>query len=186
MKRFGFLSFLTAIMLGSALMGASQVWAADDSSHITQKEYLQWLVRLHGDESILPAKPTADDYLKWARDNKVEPKDGWKLNELLTREVFAETLAQVFGVPTDGGATAALAKEGVTIPSENLVARPAMMKAIDDFGFQSKVARLSTTAGTPIGPRERVAICHRGRTIVVASPAVQAHLNHGDYLGACR
>lgn len=186
MKRFGFLSFLTAMVIGSALLGVSQVWAADDSSNLTQKEYLQWLVRVHGDEATMPAKPTSDDYLKWARDNKVVPKDGWKLDEMLTREVFAETLAQVFGVPAAGGAAEALAKEGVTIPADKLVARPAMMKAIDDFGFQSKVARLSASAGTPIGPRERVAICHHGRTIVVASPAVSAHLGHGDSLGACR
>jgi hypothetical protein len=31
----------------------------------------------------------------------------------------------------------------------------------------------------------KVTICHKGREISVAEPAVQAHLNHGDTLGAC-
>ena len=185
MKRCGCFSLLMAAACWCVVLSYSVAWAADSSSHLTQKEYLQWLVKIHGDESLLPAQPTTDDYLKWARDNKIEPKDGWKPSEMLTREVFAETLAQVFGVPTEGGPSEALAKEGVTIPADKLVARSAMMKAIDDFGFQSKVARISVAAGTPIGPRERVAICHRGRTIVVAYPAVPAHLAHGDTIGNC-
>lgn len=32
----------------------------------------------------------------------------------------------------------------------------------------------------------RTAVCHRGRTVVVAGNAVRAHVNHGDYVGACR
>lgn len=56
------------------------------------------------------------------------------------------------------------------------------------------VSGCSTSAGTIPGPearaqgaqgQERVTICHRGRTMRVPRPAVQAHLNHGDTLGAC-
>ena len=32
----------------------------------------------------------------------------------------------------------------------------------------------------------RTTICHRGRTQTVASSAVRAHVNHGDYVGQCR
>lgn len=39
-------------------------------------------------------------------------------------------------------------------------------------------------AGKAYG-KSRVAICHKGRTIRVAQPAVKAHLKHGDKLGAC-
>jgi hypothetical protein len=31
----------------------------------------------------------------------------------------------------------------------------------------------------------RVAVCHKGHTIVIASAAVPAHLKHGDTLGPC-
>ena len=31
----------------------------------------------------------------------------------------------------------------------------------------------------------KVMLCHRGRTISVAQPAVAGHVAHGDSLGAC-
>jgi hypothetical protein len=34
-------------------------------------------------------------------------------------------------------------------------------------------------------PQPKVTLCHKGETITVAQPAVQAHLDHGDTLGAC-
>jgi hypothetical protein len=33
--------------------------------------------------------------------------------------------------------------------------------------------------------KSRVPICHKGKTIRVAQPAVRAHQRHGDTLGAC-
>ena len=33
--------------------------------------------------------------------------------------------------------------------------------------------------------QDKVTICHKGKTIQVAAPAVKAHLKHGDSLGAC-
>ena len=33
--------------------------------------------------------------------------------------------------------------------------------------------------------QQKVMICHKGHTLEVAEPAVQAHLNHGDSLGPC-
>lgn len=38
---------------------------------------------------------------------------------------------------------------------------------------------------SPIRPSDKVTLCHNGHTIVVAKPAVQAHLNQGDTIGAC-
>ena len=39
-----------------------------------------------------------------------------------------------------------------------------------------------TDAGPPPG---KTTLCHRGQTLQVAEAAVQAHLGHGDTLGAC-
>ncbi len=36
-----------------------------------------------------------------------------------------------------------------------------------------------------MAPQPKVTLCHKGETITVAQPAVQAHLDHGDKLGAC-
>lgn len=33
--------------------------------------------------------------------------------------------------------------------------------------------------------QQKVTICHKGHTLEVAEPAVQAHLNHGDTVGPC-
>jgi hypothetical protein len=39
-------------------------------------------------------------------------------------------------------------------------------------------------AGKAYG-KTKVTICHKGKTIKVAQPAVKAHLRHGDTLGPC-
>lgn len=39
-------------------------------------------------------------------------------------------------------------------------------------------------AGKQYG-KTKVTLCHKGKTIKVASPAARAHLRHGDTLGAC-
>ena len=33
--------------------------------------------------------------------------------------------------------------------------------------------------------KTKATICHKGKTIKVAAPAVKAHLRHGDRVGAC-
>ena len=33
---------------------------------------------------------------------------------------------------------------------------------------------------------DKVAICHKGKTIYVDEAAVKAHLKHGDYMGNCQ
>lgn len=33
--------------------------------------------------------------------------------------------------------------------------------------------------------QEKVMICHNGKTMTVAAPAAQAHVKHGDTIGAC-
>ena len=33
--------------------------------------------------------------------------------------------------------------------------------------------------------KNRITICHKGKTIKVAQPAVKAHLRHGDHVGPC-
>lgn len=33
---------------------------------------------------------------------------------------------------------------------------------------------------------DKVAICHKGKTIYISEAAVKAHLKHGDYVGPCK
>lgn len=39
-------------------------------------------------------------------------------------------------------------------------------------------------APTPVQDH-KTPVCHKGKTIYVGDPAVDAHLKHGDYVGAC-
>ncbi len=45
------------------------------------------------------------------------------------------------------------------------------------MGLQSK-----TDAG---GSPKKISICHKGQTLELPEPAIQAHLGHGDTLGPC-
>jgi hypothetical protein len=52
-------------------------------------------------------------------------------------------------------------------------------------GGQGSSAQHQYSSGGKQYGHHRVALCHKGHTIYVAPPAVKAHLNHGDKLGAC-
>ena len=50
-------------------------------------------------------------------------------------------------------------------------------------GSASKTVNVMNVTGGNKG--QHVVVCHKGNTLAVAAPAVQAHLGHGDMLGAC-
>ncbi len=52
------------------------------------------------------------------------------------------------------------------------------------FGVDSG-SLFSKIASAGYGGQPKVTICHKGKTLTVAEPAVQAHVNHGDTVGAC-
>ena len=49
------------------------------------------------------------------------------------------------------------------------------------------IAALVSAGAAPLvfSKQDKVTICHRGHTITVAEPALQAHLAHGDAIGPC-
>jgi hypothetical protein len=50
-------------------------------------------------------------------------------------------------------------------------------------GSSSKTVMVVNVGGGQNG--KQVTVCHKGNTIAVAAPAISAHLDHGDMLGAC-
>ena len=46
------------------------------------------------------------------------------------------------------------------------------------------VVALQTKTGAGPG-QKKITICHKGQTLELPEPAVQAHLGHGDTLGPC-
>jgi hypothetical protein len=51
-------------------------------------------------------------------------------------------------------------------------------------GKGKKPAKVANASAKAYG-KNRVAICHKGKTIRVALPAVKAHQRHGDTVGPC-
>jgi hypothetical protein len=162
------------------------------AASMSQAQYLELLAKATADTASLPENAATADYVKWAVQQGIQPDGGWKPNAPLTRDVFAQTLAQVYGVTGQKDPARELEKVGVVIPSSKALTAKQVGQVFYDFGFQSPTALASSNPGTPVGPRQRVAICHRppgnpGKriTIVVAETALPAHLAHGDTLGPC-
>jgi hypothetical protein len=57
----------------------------------------------------------------------------------------------------------------------------AMLGALGGVGF----AKGSATAAQYQYGKDKVVICHKGKTLKVAKPALKGHVKHGDALGAC-
>lgn len=170
------------VTLLCALQSSAQ--AGQPSTGMTQAEYVRSLARAGADHAALPASASTADYVKWAREHHIEPQGGWQPDAPVTRDVLSQTLAQLYGVNGNQDAARSLESEGVVIPSGKQPTRTEVFKALDEFGFQSPTATKARDPGTPIHPA-LVTICHKGHTIRVASPAVQAHLAHGDSIGSC-
>lgn len=55
--------------------------------------------------------------------------------------------------------------------------------------YAMPLALLGLVAGCVVVAPEpqdnKTPVCHKGKTIYVGDPAVDAHLKHGDYVGVC-
>ena len=132
------------------LVSADRPVAADrPSAPISQIELLQWLVHMRGAEASLPTAATTSDYVDWARSQNIEPQGGWNPGAALTRSVFAQTLAQFFGLNVVGqDPVRALEMEGVAIPAADTVTRSTLVNVVDKFGFQSRQAVMVQSSTT--------------------------------------
>lgn len=72
-----------------------------------------------------------------------------------------------------------------TTPEEEEQLNKTRALAVEMVSFNSRTAYNAFRPGSPVGPPQRVTICHKGKTITVAEPAVPAHLAHGDTIGPC-
>ena len=115
-KRLGLL--VLGMVAALALLGPSRA-AADQSSPITQLQFLQILVQMSGDTPKFSASSTAADYVQWAR-NKGMVNVPWQPSAKLTQDVLARSLVPLFGLtPGKLGQDypRILAREGIVVPS---------------------------------------------------------------------
>lgn len=154
----GWMVKLGGLALGAVLCGAllaPPVAKADAGTPLTQLEYIRWLVQLADATSQFSANSTAADYVQWARDNGLNPKGGWNPSAPLTREVLAQTLVQFLGVKGPKSVAEferALEREGIILPSSELVTRGGLVSVIDEFGFQSIVGKKAKKKKTVLCP----------------------------------
>ena len=155
------------------------------SGDLTQREYLELLAKASARKTSLPANPTAADYVKWAVARGIMPEGGWQPDAPLTRQVYARTLAQLYGMSAQVDPVRALKAEGVLVPATNLVSRTTVLDELSDFGIRSVTALNASHPATPIKPAPKVFVCNGKKTLEVAQSAVAGQLAHGATLGSC-
>ncbi len=128
---------------------------------MTQREYIKWMTQLTGDDGLFNANSTDEDYVKWAKKQKMDPKESqkhWNLNAALTKEVLAESLAQFFnlGKPKKGmDYVLLLLREGIALPDQEVLDRKGWMLLVDDFGFSSRTSCIASCKLSPNKPSKK-------------------------------
>ena len=128
---------------------------ADASRALTQLEYIRWLAQLSDSTSQFSVNSTAADYVQWARDSGMNPNGGWEPTALLTRAVLAQTLAQFYGLKAVKGETdfaRLLEREGIIMPTEQVVTRAGFVSVVDEFGFQTVTGKKAKKQKTALCP----------------------------------
>ena len=137
-KKLGLL--VLSIVAVLALLGPSRA-AADQSSPVSQLQYLQVLVQMSGDTPKFSASSTAADYVQWAR-NKGMVNVPWQPGANLTRDVLTRSLVQLFGLtPGKLGQDYAriLAREGIIVPSSAEPTRADIVSILETPVFQPRI-----------------------------------------------
>lgn len=65
------------------------------------------------------------------------------------------------------------------------IAIAAVFAAVAFMGVAGANPLFANVASAGYGGQVKVEICHKGKTISIATPAVKAHINHGDGVGTC-
>lgn len=134
--------FSLPLLLGALVCFAVFARPATANAAMTQREYIKWIVQLAGDRGSFTSFATDEDYIKWAKKQKMDPKEtqkGWNLDGALTQEVLAETLAQFFdlGKPKKGSDyVRLLLREGISLPDIAEISREDFAVLIDKIGMQ--------------------------------------------------
>src|SRR6266851_683418 len=143
-KKLGLL--VLGIVTALALLGPSRA-AADQSSPITQLEFLQWMVQLSGDTPKFSANSTAADYVKWGNDHGMTAIS--KPNAPLSHAQLSQAIVQFLQINPNklgGDPTRILAREGITVggTSTDPVTRTDIIVMIE--GLQPRITNPSPFA----------------------------------------
>jgi hypothetical protein len=181
-------------LLGAALIMAPQAAKADP---VTQFQYLQTIAQLSGASGQFNSSSTAADYVHWAQSKGINPAGGWQPTANLSKAALAQTLVSLLNLNPNkfnGDYARILLREGIDLSSvADDVTKDSLVGVLDQTRGQviQFVSPKGPNAPAPPNPTQgnahkKITICHKGGvTITIDVAALDAHLAHGDAIGAC-
>ena len=142
------------VRIGVLCVGAACLFgplSANAASKITQAEFLGWLASVSGEAD--GAGTGVSDLITWATSKGLAPDGGWQPNKVLTKQVLAQTLVQLFNLNPKaykGDFERNLLRQGIVLPEEDELSRLALIQTVDQFGFQSKTYVMSRSRGSGV------------------------------------
>lgn len=121
---------------------------------ITQGEFLGWLASATGDSKDLSPSATTADLVAWAQTRGLNPNGGWAPDAVLTKEVLAQTLVQLFSLNPkkyNGDFEKNLLREGIVLPAAKDLTRQNLAEVMDQFGMKGKLDTLAYNSPSPGG-----------------------------------
>lgn len=203
---------LTGAVFLLAALGATTAKAQSSGPQVTQLQYLQWLAQVTG--ANLGADVANHDYAGWAKSLGLKPDAGWHLGDVLSRDVLAQTLAQMLAVSNGKKVDPVrlLAQQNIDLSSVgDTVTKDQLTGLTDQWSLNSRlVGSLDTqTKNNPQGPDkptpgkpfetgnpdpyrfrgptppQTVVMCNNGQTVQVDPNDVNKRLAQGWTLGPC-
>ena len=125
---------------------------AQAGTAITQGEFLMWLAAATGEADDMVA-PSPNDLVLWAQSKGLNPNGGWNPSAVLTTDVLAQTLVQLFGLNPKkygGDFIKNLLREGIVLPETADLTRELLVDVVDQFGMQGKLKSVSKSRGSGV------------------------------------
>jgi len=184
--------------LGVSILGAAFILApmAKADGAITQFQYLQTIAQISGASGQFSSSSTAADYAHWAQSKGINPAGGWQPGAILTKATLSQTLVQILNLnPNKFGGDYAriLVREGIDLSGVgDSVTQDNLVSILDQRQVNTLIGPGPKGPSAPpsFAPKDpglgKITICHKGHvTITISQNALDAHLAHGDTIGAC-
>jgi hypothetical protein len=188
-------------VLGTACILAPMTVKAD-STPVSQLHFLQTLAQVSGDSGQFTSSSSVADYVHWAQSKGLNPSGGWQPTANLSKNAVATLLVQLLGLNPSkfgGDYTRVLTREGIDLSGlGDTITKDTLASLLDQSALQTRLPLIASSGPTkgpnaappnlPAAPSNvgKVTICHKGKvTITISRNALDAHLAHGDSIGAC-
>ena len=126
-----------------------------EAKPVTQLTFLRTLAQLSGDAGKFNVKSKSSDYVTWAIGRGVDPTGGWKPGSVLTSQVLAQSLVQLFELnPRNYGGDPfrILEREGILIDRTRKVESDKLASLLDNPSVTEKGREVAEGNTSPHRP----------------------------------